>query len=217
MVKILQASHVNFVVLGTEEKCNCEAARRVGEEGRFQQSAIELVELLKKYNVKEVLTQCPHCFNTFSNEYPKFDGSFRVIHHSQFIEELIKTGKLKLKEGTEKVVTFHDPCYLGRYNGVFDSPRQVVSSLGNVRLTEMKRSRENSFCCGAGGGNMWYKVEQKKKISAIRFGEAQESHANVLATACPFCTSMLQDASVAAEAREPIEVLDIAELVAAQI
>ena len=217
MVKILQASNVNFVVLGTEEKCNCEVARRFGEEGRFQQSAIELVELFKKYNVKEIVTQCPHCFNTFRNEYPEFGATFHVTHHSQFIEQLIKTGKLKLKPGAERVVTFHDPCYLGRYNGVLDSPRQVVSSLGNVKLNEMKRSRENSFCCGAGGANVWYKVEQKKKISAIRFEEAQESRANVLATACPFCTSMLQDASVAAEAKEPIEVLDIAELVAAQI
>ena len=217
MVKILQASHVNFVILGTEEKCNCEAARRIGEEGRFQQSAIELIELFKKYNVKQILTQCPHCFNTFTNEYPEFGATFRVIHHSQYIEELIKTGKLKLKEGAERIVTFHDPCYLGRYNGVFDSPRQVVSSLGNVKLSEMRRSRENSFCCGAGGGNVWYKVEQKKKVSVIRFEEAQKSQANVLATACPFCTSMLQDASVAAEAKGSIEVLDIAELVAAQV
>jgi Fe-S oxidoreductase/nitrate reductase gamma subunit len=217
IVKILQASHVNFVVLGTEEKCNCEVARRLGEEGRFQQSAMELIELFKKYNVKEVVTQCPHCFNTFRNEYPEFGATFSVTHHSQFIEQLIKTGKLRLKPGAERVVTFHDPCYLGRYNGVIHSPRRVVSSLGNMKLNEMKRSRENSFCCGAGGANVWYKVEQKKKISAIRFEEAQASHANVLATACPFCTSMLQDASVAAETKEPIEVLDIAELVAAQI
>ena len=217
MVKILQASHVSFVILGTEERCNCEAARRLGEEGRFQQSAIELIEVFKKYNVKEILTQCPHCFNTFTNEYPEFGATFRVIHHSQFIEQLVKTGKLKLRSGTEKAVTFHDPCYLGRYNGVFNSPRQVVASLEKVKLNEMKRSRENSFCCGAGGANFWYKVEQKKKISAIRFEEAQESHSNIVATACPFCTSMLEDASVAAGVNESIDVLDIAELVAAQI
>ena len=217
MVKILQAANVNFVILGTEEKCNCETARRLGEEGRFQQSALELVELLKKYNVKTLLTQCPHCFNTFKNEYPEFGADFSVIHHSQFIEQLIKTGRLKLKPGAEKVVTFHDPCYLGRYNGVFDSPREIVSSLEGVKLSEMQRSRENSFCCGAGGANMWYKVEQKKKISAIRFEEAQASHANILATACPFCTAMLEDASVAAGAKESVAVRDIAELVAAQI
>jgi Fe-S oxidoreductase/nitrate reductase gamma subunit len=217
MVKILKAAHVNFVILGTEEKCNCETARRLGEEGRFQQSAIELVELLKKYNVKEILTQCPHCLNTFKNEYPEFGATFKVIHHSQLIEQLIKNGKLRLKPGTEKVLTFHDPCYLGRYNEVFDTPRRVLSSLGNLKVTEMKRVRENSFCCGAGGANVWYKVEQKKKISAIRFEEARETQANVLATACPFCTSMLEDASVAADAKESVKVLDIAELVAAQV
>jgi Fe-S oxidoreductase len=203
-------------VLGTEERCNCEAARRLGEESRFQQSALELVELLKKYNVKEILTQCPHCLNTFRNEYPEFGATFKVIHHSQFIEQLIETGRLKLKPRAEKVVTFHDPCYLGRYNDVFDSPRQVVSSLG-LRLSEMKRSRENSFCCGAGGGNFWYKVEQKKKVSSIRLEEALQSRANVLATACPFCTSMLEDATIAAGAKESITVHDIAELVASQI
>jgi Fe-S oxidoreductase/nitrate reductase gamma subunit len=209
MVKILQAANVNFVVLGTEEKCNCEAARRIGEEGRFQQSALELIELFKKYNVKQVLTQCPHCLNTFKNEYPEFGAIFTVTHHSQFIEQL--------KPGAEKVITFHDPCYLGRYNEIFNSPREVISTLGNARFNELKRSRGNSFCCGAGGANFWYKVEQKKKISAIRFEEAQESHANILATACPFCTSMLEDASVAAGAKETIAVHDIAELVAAQL
>jgi len=217
IVKILQAANINFVILGTEEKCNCEVARRIGEEGRFQQSAIELTELFKKYNVKTVLTQCPHCFNTFKNEYREFGTEFQVIHHSQFIEQLIQSGRLKLKGGSEKVITFHDPCYLGRYNGVFDSPRGVISSLAPTRFTEMKRSREESFCCGAGGANFWYKVEQKRKVGAIRFEEAQQTKANVLATACPFCTSMLEDASVSADAKQSVAVRDIAELVADQI
>jgi Fe-S oxidoreductase/nitrate reductase gamma subunit len=217
IVKILQAAKIRFVILGTEEKCNCEVARRVGEEGRFQQSAIELVELFKKYNVRTVLTQCPHCFNTFKNEYPEFGTDFQVIHHSQFIEQLIKAGKLKLKPGTDKVVTFHDPCYLGRHNDVFGSPRKVISSLGPRAIREMKRSREDSFCCGAGGANFWYKVEQKRKVGTIRFEEAQQTQANVLATACPFCTSMLEDASVSANAKESVAVRDVAELVADQI
>jgi Fe-S oxidoreductase/nitrate reductase gamma subunit len=217
LVRILKAANIRFVILGTEEKCNCEVARRMGEEGRFQQSAIELTEVFKKYNVRTVLTQCPHCFNTFKNEYPEFGTDFKIIHHSQFIEQLIKTGKLKLKPGSEKAVTFHDPCYLGRYNGVFDSPRKIITSLGPVAMKEMKRSRENSFCCGAGGANFWYKVEQKKKVGAIRFEEAQHTQANILATACPFCTSMLEDASVAAGAKESVAVRDIAELVADQI
>ena len=217
MVKILQAAQVSFVVLGNEERCNCESARRLGEEGRFQQSAIELIELFQKYKVKTILTQCPHCFNTFKHEYPEFGANVNVIHHSQFIQQLIESGKLKLKPGAEKRVTFHDPCYLGRYNDVFDSPRKVISSLEGVRVTEMKRSRNGSFCCGAGGANFWYKVDQKKKISAIRFEEAQTSKVDVLATACPFCTSMLEDASVAAGAKETIAVLDIAQLVATQL
>jgi Fe-S oxidoreductase/nitrate reductase gamma subunit len=217
MVKILQAANVRFVVLGTEEKCNCESARRLGEEGRFQQSALELIEIFKRYGVKEILTQCPHCFNTFKNEYPEFGSTVSVIHHSQFIEQLIKSGRLKLKPETERTLTFHDPCYLARYNGVQDPPRRVVSALGKVKLQEMRRSRENSFCCGAGGANFWYKVEQKKKISAIRLDEARETQAGVIATACPFCTSMLEDASVAAGTKESVKVLDIAELVAAQL
>ena len=217
MVKILQAANVRFVVLGTEEKCNCESARRLGEEGRFQQSALDLIEIFKKYGVKEILTQCPHCFNTFKNEYPEFGSTVSVIHHSQFIEQLIKNGRLKLKPGAGGSLTFHDPCYLARYNGVLDPPRSVVSSLGSMKLQEMRSSRENSFCCGAGGANFWYKVEQKKKISAIRLDEARETQAGVIATACPFCTSMLEDASVAAGTKESVKILDIAELVAAQI
>jgi Fe-S oxidoreductase/nitrate reductase gamma subunit len=217
MVKILRAANVNFVILGNEEKCNCEVARRLGEEGRFQQTVIELTELFKKYKVKTLLTQCPHCFNTFRNEYPEFGLDLKVIHHSQFIGQLIKTGKLKLKQATEKAVTFHDPCYLGRYNDVFESPREVILTVSPIAIKEMKRSRANSFCCGAGGANFWYKVEQKKKVSAIRLEEAQQAQANILATACPFCTSMLEDATVAAGVKESITVRDIAELVAEQI
>jgi len=217
MVKILKAGHVNFVTLGNEEKCNCEVARRLGEEGRFQQTVIELEELFKKYKVKTLLTQCPHCFNTFRNEYPEFGVDLKVIHHTQFIEQLIKTGKLRLKQGKGETVTFHDPCYLGRYNDVFDSPRGVISALSPLAIKEMKRSRGNSFCCGAGGANFWYKVDQRKKVSAIRLEEAQETKASILATACPFCTSMLEDATVAAGVKESITVHDIAELVAEQI
>jgi len=217
MVKILRAAGVRFAVLGNEEKCNCEVARRLGEEGRFQQAAIELMDIFKKYNVKLVLTQCPHCFNTFKNEYPEFGADFQVVHHSQFITQLIATGKLKLRQGSERTITFHDPCYLGRYNGVYESPREILSSLGRIELKEMARSHENSFCCGAGGANFWYKVEQKKKVGVIRFEEAQQANANVLATACPFCTSMLEDASVTLGAKSAIAVNDIAELVAEQI
>ena len=217
IVKILRTAGVRFAVLGNEEKCNCEVARRLGEEGRFQQAALELVDLFKKYNVKVVLTQCPHCLNTFKNEYPEFGADLQVIHHSQFIAQLIATGKLKLRPSLQKSVTFHDPCYLGRYNGIYDFPREILTSLGSEGIKEMPRSRENSFCCGAGGANFWYKVEQKKKVGVIRFEEAQQVNANVVATACPFCTSMLEDASVSLGAKGSVAVSDIAELVASQI
>ena len=217
MVKILKAANIRFSVLGTEEKCNCEVARRIGEEGRFQQAALELSELFTKYNVKLILTQCPHCFNTFTNEYPEFGGKFQVIHHSQFIAQLIERGRLKPKPGAERVVTFHDPCYLGRYNGEYEAPRKIISALGSTKLKEMPRCRNDSFCCGAGGANVWYKVEQKKKVNAIRFEEAQQLKPNVLATACPFCTSMFEDAAVSLEAKEAFAIKDIAELVASQI
>jgi Fe-S oxidoreductase/nitrate reductase gamma subunit len=217
VVKILRAANIRFAILGTEEKCNCEVARRLGEEGRFQQSAMELIEVFKKYKVKTVLTQCPHCYNTFKNEYPEFGADFTVIHHSQFIEQLIKTGKLKLKSESQAKMTFHDPCYLARYNGIIDSPRSIITSLGPKEVREMPRSKENSFCCGAGGANFWYKVEKKKRVDSIRLEEAQGTGANTIATACPFCTSMLEDASVAAGVKDSMSVRDISELVADQI
>jgi Fe-S oxidoreductase/nitrate reductase gamma subunit len=217
LVKILKAAGIRFSVLGSEEKCNCEVARRLGEEGRFQQAATELADLFKKYNVKTILTQCPHCFNTFKNEYAQFGADLQVMHHSQLIAQLIAQGKLKLKKSFQGNATFHDPCYLGRYNDVYDSPREILTALSHEAVKEMPRSRENSFCCGAGGANFWYKVEQKKKIGVIRFEEAQKTNANILATACPFCTSMLEDASVAIGAKELVAVRDIAELVAGQI
>lgn len=213
MVKILDAANVRFAVLGNEEKCNCEVARRLGEEGRFQQSGLELIELFKKYNVKLILTQCPHCFNTFMNEYPEFGCDIQVIHHSQFIAQLIGSGRLRLKQGTGKAITYHDPCYLGRYNGIYDAPRDAIRALGPITLNEMPRSRDHSFCCGAGGANVWYTVPQKKKVSHIRYEEAQKVKADVLATACPFCASMLEDAALALGATES-KVKDIAELVA---
>jgi Fe-S oxidoreductase len=217
IVKILKAAGIRFSILGNEEKCNCEVARRLGEEGRFQQATIELADLFKKYNVKLILTQCPHCFNTFKNEYSKFGVDLQVMHHSQLIAQLIAQGKLRLKKGFKGDATFHDPCYLGRYNGVYNSPREILTALSPEGIMEMPRSRENSFCCGAGGANFWYKVEQKKKIGVIRLGEAQQAKADILATACPFCTSMLEDASVALGTKESIAVRDIAELVAEQI
>ena len=214
MTKILNAAKVRFSVLGNEEKCNCEVARRMGEEGRFQQSALDLIQVFEKYKVKTIITQCPHCFNTFKNEYPEFGASFQVIHHTQFIANLIKAGRLNLRKGSEDIITFHDPCYLGRYNSIYDTPRSILSSLGPVTIREMHRHGESSFCCGAGGANFWYKVDQKKRINQIRFEEAKGTKSNILATACPFCTSMFEDAASSSGSTTSPRVKDIAELVA---
>ncbi len=214
MVRIMRSAGVKFGVLGSEEKCNCEVARRVGEEGRFQQAVLEIAELFKKYDVRRIVTQCPHCFNTFRNEYSKFGVDIEVIHHTQLIADLIREGRIHLREGNEQIVTYHDPCYLGRFNDIYEEPRQVITSLGPIKLVEMKRCRESGFCCGAGGGNFWYTVEQKKKINTIRFEEAIATGARTVAAACPFCVSMFEDASNALGVQDKRDVRDVAELVA---
>jgi Fe-S oxidoreductase len=213
LVKIMKTAGVTFGVLGNEEKCNCEVARRVGEEGRFQQAAMELIEMMNKRGVKKIVTQCPHCFNTFKNEYPKFGAKFEVWHHTQLIARLIREGELKLRKGKEQIITFHDPCYLGRYNDEYEAPREAIRTLSAARLVELPRSRTKSFCCGGGGGNVWYSVEAKKKPSVIRIEEAQQIGPNILAAACPYCISMFEDAAKALGTSESMPIKDIAELV----
>ncbi len=194
-----------------------EVARRVGEEGRFQQSAMELVDLMNKRGVKKIVTQCPHCFNTLKNEYPRFGGKFEVLHHTQLISKLLQEGKLKFKEGQEKTIAFHDPCYLGRYNDEFDAPRNAIETIPGGKLVELPRHRTKSFCCGAGGGNAWYSVEATKKPSVIRLEEAQKVGPNILAAACPYCISMFEDASKALGISESMPIKDVAELVVAAL
>jgi len=214
LVKIMKTAQISFGILGNDEKCNCEVARRVGEEGRFQQAAIELSEMMNKRGVKKIVTQCPHCYNTFKNEYPRFGGKFEVVHHSQLITKLLREGKLKLKEGGERTITFHDPCYLGRYNDEFEAPRVIIRTVSPGKLVELPRSRTKSFCCGGGGGNTWYTVEAKKKCSVVRMEEAKQLAPNVLAAACPYCISMFEDATKILGTSESMLVKDIAELVA---
>ena len=214
LVKIMKAAQIKFGILGNDEKCNCEVARRVGEEGRFQQAAMELIDLMNKRGVKKIVTQCPHCYNTFKNEYPRFGATFQVIHHSQLIAQLLREGKLKLKKGIEQTIAYHDPCYLGRYNDEYEAPRNIIRTLSNGRLVELPRSHAKSFCCGGGGGNTWYTVEAEKKCSVIRIDEAQQLAPNILAAACPYCISMFEDASKALGTSEKMPIRDIAELVA---
>ena len=214
LVKIMKAAQIKFGILGNDEKCNCEVARRVGEEGRFQQAAMELIDLMNKRGVKKIVTQCPHCYNTFKNEYPRFGATFQVIHHSQLIAQLLREGKLKLRKGIEQTIAYHDPCYLGRYNDEYEAPRNIIRTLSNGKLVELPRSRAKSFCCGGGGGNTWYTVEAEKKCSVIRIDEAQQLAPNILAAACPYCISMFEDASKVLGTSEKMPIRDIAELVA---
>jgi len=212
MVKILKAAKVDFAVLGSEEPCTGEPVRRLGEEGRFQELVMRNLETLNRYGVKKVLVHCAHCFNTFRNEYPEFGAKFEVVHHSELIARLIADGRLS-PGSTPGVVTFHDPCNLGRINGIYDAPRQALDSIKGVELAEMKRSKVNGFCCGGGGANVWYEVPEKKKVGVIRAEEAVATGANTLAVACPFCITMFDDA-LKAMGNERMAIKDIAEMVA---
>jgi len=171
---------------------------------------------LKKYHFERLLTHCPHCFNTFKNEYPQLGGQFEVVHHSQFLLELIRAGRIKLPEEQELRLTFHDPCYLGRYNGMYDPPRQVLQAIPKIRMAEMKLNKAKAMCCGAGGGQMWIQAEKGRRIEEMRFEQAQELNVQIVATACPYCTIVLSEAGRIRGATK-IKVTDIAELLAERI
>lgn len=214
LAEILTAAGVNWAVLGRQEKCTGDAARRAGNEYLFSQLATENVESLNALNPKLIVTTCPHCFHTLKNEYPQFGGHYQVKHHSEFINELLQSGKLRAPAGSDGAVTFHDPCYLGRHNGVYDPPREVVKAMAS-NLKEPANSRNNSFCCGAGGAQFWKEEERgSERVSTRRYRELKETGAKILATACPFCMRMLSDEAAKEEPETALEVLDIAELAA---
>lgn len=215
--KILKAAGVNFGILGEEESCCGDPARRMGNEYLFQLQAMKNIETFKRYGVKRIVVTCPHGYNMLKNEYPQFGGNFEVVHHSQYIAELLQKGRLKLKKDVAEKITYHDGCYLGRHNDVYSEPRQVVKSIPGAQLREMGRRRSKSFCCGAGGGHMWMEETVGTRISEMRTEEAMKTEAGVLATACPFCLQMFEDAIKAKEASESLRALDIAELVAQAI
>lgn len=215
--RILQAAGVKFGVLGEEESCCGEPARRMGNEYLFQTQAMKNIETFKRYGVKKIVVSCPHGYNTLKNEYPEFGGEFEVVHHSQFIAELIKQGRLRLKNGIAQKITYHDACYLGRHNDVYNEPRQVVAAIPGAQFNEMERHRSRSFCCGAGGGHMWMEENVGTRISEMRTDQALATKASVIATACPFCLQMFEDAIKAKEASDSLKAMDIAELVAGAI
>lgn len=214
MVKILEAANIDYAVLGNEETCTGDSARRLGEEYLFETMALQNIETLNKYKFNKIITPCPHCFHTIGNEYGDFDGNYEVQHHSQFIAELVESGKLKLNKYLDNKITYHDACYLGRHNGEYQAPRNVINSvINNGKLIEMKRNKANSFCCGAGGGNMWYDIEDGERINNVRFQEAIDTGVDVVATACSFCTIMMDDAMKLKGKEDSMQVLDIAEMV----
>lgn len=215
-VKILNHAGISFAVLGDEETCTGDPARRAGNEFLFQMQAAANIQVLNGYNVKKIVTACPHCFNTFKNEYPDLGGHYEVYHHSEFINELIKSGKLELDDSPLKgeKITYHDSCYLGRANHVYDAPRQLIQSL-QADLKEMERNRQNGFCCGAGGAQMFKDAEPgNKEINVERTEEALNTGANIVASACPFCMTMLSDGIKNKEKENDVKVLDLAELIA---
>jgi len=214
MGKLLKLAGINFGILGAEETCCGEPARRLGNEYLFQMQAQKNIELLKNYNVKKIVTACPHCYNTIKNEYPQFGGEFEVIHHTEFIANLLEEGKLRIIKGNSGVITYHDSCYLGRYNDIYKPPRQILNNMPDVTVVEMGRNRERSFCCGGGGGRMWLEEKIGERISEMRIEQVIEAKAQIVATACPFCLQMLDDAIKAKAVEESLKVMDVAELVA---
>ena len=213
--KILQHVGISYAVLGTEESCTGDPAKRAGNEFLFQMQAMTNIQVLNGYEVKKIVTGCPHCFNTIKNEYPGLGGNYEVIHHTQLIQQLIDDGKLKAEGGESfkgKRITYHDPCYLGRGNDVYEAPRKALEIL-DTELVEMKRCRSNGLCCGAGGGQMFKEPEKgNKEINIERIEEVMSTNAQVVAAACPFCMTMLSDGVKIKEKEGEIAVLDIAEI-----
>lgn len=213
--KILNAAGISFAILGNEESCTGDPARRAGNEFLFQMSALQNIEVLNGYEVQKIVTACPHCLNTLKNEYPKLGGKYEVLHHTQLINELINEGKLKVADGamSGQKITYHDSCYLGRINGEYEAPRQILNQL-DAAIVEMDQSRTRGLCCGAGGAQMFKEDEPgDKRINMERVEQALDTNANVIAANCPFCITMLTDGLKAKEKQDDVMVLDISELI----
>jgi Fe-S oxidoreductase len=214
VAKSLKAAGIKFGILGMEESCCGDPPRRMGNEYLFQMQAAKNIAALDGYGVKKIVASCPHCFNTLKNEYPQMGGHYEVVHHSQLLSQLIGEGRLKLSAGGDELVTYHDSCYLGRHNKVYQDPRRALQSNPGVRLTEMKRSHRTGLCCGAGGGRYWMEETKGKRINVERCEDAIATNASVVATACPYCLNMFEDSIKTKGVEEKMAARDIAELVA---
>lgn len=215
-VKLLNKANIDFAVLGTEEGCNGDPAKRAGNEFLFQMQAMTNIEVLNGYGVKKIVTTCPHCFNTLKNEYPELGGSYEVMHHTQFLKSLLKEGRLKVEGGKfkGKKITFHDPCYLGRANNEYEAPRELLEKL-EMELVEMKRNKKRGMCCGAGGAQMFKEPEAgDKDVNVLRTEQALETSSEIIATGCPFCMVMMTDGVKAKNAEDSVQVMDVAEMIA---
>jgi len=216
MARVLKAAGVDFAVLGEAEACCGDPARRAGYEFQFQILAEENIELLKSYGIQEIITTCPHCYHTLKHEYPGFGGDFRVVHYTQFIADLIGQGKLKLTNGLNTKLTYQDPCYLGRYNGVYQEPRQILEAVPGATLKEMDRSRNTGFCCGGGGGHMWIEEQPgTTKINQMRFEDVLKTGAETVVTACPYCLQMFEESIEHKEMKDSVQAKDLVEVVEA--
>lgn len=215
-VKLLNKAGVDFAVLGTEESCTGDPAKRSGNEFLFQMQAMTNIEVLNAYEVKKIVTACPHCFNTIKNEYPSLGGEYEVMHHTQFLKSLLDEGKLTIEGGQfkGKRITFHDPCYLGRANNVYEAPRELITKL-EAELVEMKKCKSRGLCCGAGGAQMFKEPEKgDKDVNIERTEQALETQPTIVATGCPFCNTMMTDGVKVKEKESEVAVMDIAELIA---
>lgn len=212
-VQVLRAGGIQLTFLGEGEACTGDAARRLGEEGLFQQLALQNIEALKRHGVERIVTHCAHCFHVFKNEYPRFGACFEVHHHTELIDWLLAEGRLRLKPGTSFMTTLHDSCYVGRYNRIFDAPRRILEAVQPGHVVELPRHRERSFCCGAGGANYWYDAPKKDSPGTIRVREAVAVGAQTIATECPFCIKMLEQGAQAV-ASSALAVRDLSEIVA---
>ena len=219
VAKIMNEANIDYAILGNEETCTGDSARRIGNEYLFQMQAAQNIENFEKYDVKKIVTQCPHCLTTLKNDYAEIGTELEVVHHSEFIADLIKDGKIEPEASFDEDITFHDACYVGRHHGEYDAPREVLQSVlsDNASVVEMPRNKEQSFCCGAGGGNMWYEIKQGKRINVERFEEAIETGAKKVATSCNFCMIMMEDGKKVNGQDQNMEVFDIAELIAERI
>ncbi|MFZ9956791.1 MAG: (Fe-S)-binding protein [Flavobacteriales bacterium] len=216
MAKLLNKANIKFAVLGTEESCTGDPAKRAGNEFLFQMQAFNNIQVLNAYHVKKIVTTCPHCFNTLKNEYPELGGNYEVMHHTQLLQELLNDGKLTIEGGQfkGKRITFHDPCYLGRANDVYEAPRDLIEKLDS-EFVEMKRSKAKGLCCGAGGAQMFKEPEKgNKDVNIERTEDALETSPDIIATGCPFCNTMLTDGVKNKEKEGSIKVFDLAELIA---